>query len=76
MTEDFKMVLEGEFLSDYANGIIDITWEDGSEWHGEYKKGFPWSGKGKAVLLWNGKSKKIIRHKSLEGIWKNGVKLS
>ena len=35
------MVLEGEFLSDYANGIIDITWEDGSEWHGEYKKGFP-----------------------------------
>ena len=76
MTDDFKMILEGEFLSDYANGIVDITWEDGSEWHGEYKEGFPWSGKGKAVLLWNGKSKIIIRHKALKGIWKNGIKLS
>lgn len=68
MTDDFKMVMEGEFLSNRANGVVDIIWDDGSEWHGEYKQGSPWNGKGKAILPWH-------RHKVLEGSWVNGEKL-
>lgn len=68
MTDDFKVVLEGEFLGNRANGIVDITWDDGSEWHGEYKQGSPWNGKGKAILPWHG-------HKVLEGSWVNGERL-
>lgn len=68
MTDDFRMVMEGEFLSNRANGIVDITWDDGSEWHGEYKQGSPWNGQGKAILPWH-------RNKVLEGNWVNGVRL-
>ena len=68
ISDDFKMVLEGEFLCNRVNGIVDITWDDGSEWHGEYKQGSPWNGKGKAILPWHG-------HKVLEGSWVNGERL-
>ena len=66
ITDDMLMTLEGEFKDDKADGVVDILWEDGSEWHGEYKNGLPWTGKGKT----------LVKNKILEGIWKNGVKVS
>lgn len=75
VTDDMKMVLEGEFLSDLAHGTVDISWEDGSEWHGEYRQGFPWNGSGKAILPWNGNSKIMLCTKIQEGVWKNGLKV-
>ncbi len=66
ITDDMLMTLEGEFKDDKADGVVDILWEDGSEWHGEYKNGLPWTGKGKT----------FVKNKILEGIWKNGVKVS
>lgn len=65
IADDMLMTLEGEFKGNQANGIVDITWEDGSEWHGEYKQGLPWNGQGKTV----------VKHKTQEGVWKNGIKV-
>ena len=64
ITDDMLMTLEGEFKGNQANGVVDILWEDGSEWHGEYKQGLPWKGQGKT----------IVKNKVQEGIWKNGLK--
>lgn len=75
VSDDMKMVLEGEFLSDFAHGTVDIAWEDGAEWHGEYKNGFPWNGSGKAILPWKTNSKIILYNKVQEGVWKNGMKV-
>lgn len=66
ITDDMLMTLEGEFKGDQANGVVDIQWEDGSEWHGEYKNGVPWNGKGKT----------IIKNKVQQGVWKNGMLIS
>ena len=60
---DMLLTLEGEFRRDVPHGIVDIKWEDGSEWHGEYKDGHPWNGEGKTR----------IKEKILEGVWKNGM---
>ena len=65
ITDDMLMVLEGEFKGNQANGVVDIQWEDGCEWHGEYRQGLPWNGQGKT----------IVKNKVQEGIWKNGLKV-
>lgn len=65
ISDDMLVVLEGEFKDDQVHGIVDIQWEDGSEWHGEYKNGMPWNGQGKT----------IITNHIQEGTWKNGVKV-
>jgi len=65
IADDMLMTLEGEFKADQANGVVDIQWEDGSEWHGEYKNGMPWNGKGKTLIM----------NHIQEGVWKNGVKV-
>lgn len=64
-TDDLLMTLEGEFKEGTVCGIVDIRWEDGSEWHGEYKNGHPWNGQGKT----------IVEKKVQEGVWKNGLKV-
>ena len=66
ITDDMLMTLEGEFKEDQINGVVDIQWEDGGKWHGEYKNGFPWNGQGKT----------IIKNKIKQGIWKNGIMIS
>ncbi len=66
ITDDMLMTLEGEFKGNQANGVVDILWEDGSEWHGEYKQGLPWKGQGKT----------IVKNKVQEGVWKNGMLVS
>ncbi|WP_417410454.1 hypothetical protein [Hominenteromicrobium sp.] len=65
-TDDLLMKLEGEFNGGTLNGVVDIQWEDGNEWHGQYKNNLPWDGKGKAYL----KNKKAVI-----GVWKNGMKI-
>jgi len=60
---DMRLTLEGEFRRDVPHGIVDIKWEDGSQWRGEYKDGHPWNGEGKTR----------IKEKILEGVWKNGM---
>ncbi|MBQ4155107.1 MAG: hypothetical protein IJE01_07945 [Clostridia bacterium] len=66
ITDDMLMTLEGEFKGNQANGVVDIQWEDGGEWHGEYKQGLPWNGQGKT----------IVKNKVQEGVWKNGMLIS
>ena len=65
ISDDMLVVLEGEFKDDQTHGIVDIQWEDGSEWHGEYKNGMPWNGQGKTIIM----------NRIQEGTWKNGVKV-
>jgi hypothetical protein len=65
ISDDMLMVLEGEFKDDKIHGIVDIKWEDGSEWHGEYKDGMPWDGKGKTR----------IDNQIQIGVWKKGIKV-
>ena len=65
ISDDMRMVLEGEFYDGRPDGIVDIQWEDGGQWHGTYKRGMPWNGEGKT----------IVENRILEGTWKNGVKI-
>lgn len=65
ITDDMLITLEGEFKGNQASGVVDILWEDGSEWHGEYKQGLPWKGQGKT----------IVKNKVQDGVWKNGLKV-
>lgn len=66
ITDDMLMTLEGEFKGNQASGVVDILWEDGSEWHGEYKQGLPWKGQGKT----------IVNKRIQQGVWKNGMLIS
>lgn len=59
-SNDLRMVLEGEFSENNIHGIVDICWDDGSQWHGEYRKNNPWNGEGKC-------------HTGVIGVWRNGV---
>ena len=63
---DLLYIIEGEFKSGSPDGLVDIVWEDGGEWHGSYKNALPWSGQGKAE----------IKGKIVEGTWKNGILLA
>lgn len=60
---DMNVILEGEFAEGKAHGVIDVIWEDGSAWHGEYKNDLPWDGQGKTFI-----GKKIK-----QGVWKKGL---
>ncbi len=60
---DFSCALEGEYRDGCAEGLIDILWDDGSQWSGTYQNDRPWGGKGKALV--NGKAR--------QGIWQNGI---
>jgi hypothetical protein len=63
---DLLMTLEGEFKYNRIDGMVDIQWEDGDQWNGEYKQGLPWSGKGKT----------IVNNKIQQGVWKSGMFVS
>ncbi len=63
IADDLMFVLEGEFKLGCAHGAVDIRWEDGSEWHGEYRDDRPWNGRGKTR----------VKNKVLNGVWVGGA---
>ena len=64
-SEDMSMVIEGEFSHAKIHGVVDITWDDGDSWHGEYQNDLPFNGQGKTK----------VNNKIQTGVWKNGVKV-
>lgn len=62
ISDDMKMTIEGEFSDDSLNGIVDIIWDNGDEWHGEYKNNRPFNGKGKTE----------VKLRVKEGVWNYG----